>query len=167
MTRPAAPFRPSFIEGAWLGDVCEFRGSGDAIVWVRLTCPLTLPPTPLAYVACLADWSSGTSKPDGFETPVVGSFPNADLSLHMARLPDLPADAAWVGLEGTPRWYANGLGYTATTLHDRLGPFGQAAQALLLNPVERGFLEQRPVSFTQHIANSTRAGPRPAPTSGR
>ena len=133
---PEAPFRPSIIKGVWLGDACEFRGSRDAITWVRLTCPLTLPPTPLAYVACLADCSSGTSKPDGFETPVVGDFPNADLSVHMAHLSDLPADAAWVGLEGSPRWHANGLGYTATKLHDHLGPFGQATQALLLNPVK-------------------------------
>ncbi|MGQ0662486.1 MAG: thioesterase family protein [Pseudomonadota bacterium] len=126
--------RPPEFRGVWFGDVCEFRRRSAGFMWVRMTRPLAHAPTPLAYIAALADWSTGTSKPDGFERPVVGAFPNADLTVHLARLPDLAAGEEWVGLDGTPRWMPNGLGITATVIHDRRGAIGQACQAVVLSP---------------------------------
>lgn len=131
---PPFDFDVTYVEGTWLRHACDFRRGGD-IIWTRLLRPLVLPETPLARVACLADWSTGITRPDGHdEDRAVASFPNLDLTIHLARLP--AADDGWVGLAGTPYWQPSGLGITETTLHDSAGVIGQASQSVLLFPRE-------------------------------
>jgi hypothetical protein len=133
---PEVFFHPVNGKGPWLGDATEFRKAPDGTYWMRLTRPLVATEAPLAYAATLADYSTGLSRPDGWEKPVIGAFPNADISVHLARPPEL-ADGGWVGLGSESHWSPRGLGFTETTLHDRRGRFGRCVQAVVLMPVEK------------------------------
>ena len=132
---PEVYLRPTNAAGPWLGDATEFRKTREGMYWLRLTRPLVATEAPLAYAAALADFSTGLSRPDGWEKPVVGAFPNADISVHLVRPPEL-ADGGWVGLGSAAQWSPRGLGFTETTLHDRRGRFGSCVQAVVLMPQE-------------------------------
>lgn len=136
--QPLWPFRPKFVQGTWMGDVCAFRRGEDGILWVRFEQPLMEPLEPAVLVAALADWSTGPHKPDGHEEPVIAAFPNADLSVHFLRQPDLDPwpgqeGGGWVGLRGQADWHRNGLGGTYTELFDRQGLLGHCVQSVVLS----------------------------------
>lgn len=59
-------------------------------------------------------------------------FPNTDLTVHLIRRPVGP----WVGLDTTVTFGPDGVGLTASVLHDIAGPIGRAAQTLTLRAVE-------------------------------
>lgn len=55
---------------------------------------------------------------------------NADLTLHLGRLPV----GEWIGAETTIRVAADGLAYAACTLHDVEGPVGSSTVCAVRNP---------------------------------
>ena len=58
------------------------------------------------------------------------AFPNLDLNIDLLRLPE----GAWLGLQTTQQYGADGIGLTTSVLHDERGPFGRSAQILTLRP---------------------------------
>ncbi len=58
------------------------------------------------------------------------TFPNLDLNIDLLRLPE----GAWLGLQTTQQYGADGIGLTTSVLHDERGPFGRSAQILTLRP---------------------------------
>ncbi len=62
-------------------------------------------------------------------------FPNLDLQIHLYRIPS----GKWLGLEVQQQYGADGIGLTSAVLHDKKGPFGQAAQILTIRSLpQRG-----------------------------
>ncbi len=55
-------------------------------------------------------------------------FPNTDLTVHLFRRPC----GDWLGLDTTVSFGADGVGLTASVLHDERGPVGRSAQTLTL-----------------------------------
>lgn len=68
-------------------------------------------------------------------------FPNTDLTVHLVRQPV----GDWVGLDTTVSFGPDGVGLTASVLHDVTGPIGRAAQTLTLRPTGRIDAVQAPV----------------------
>ena len=121
----------SYSGEPWFWDTLECRRDTRAgVFWVRQLMPVADPLTALAQVAALADWSSGLSRPDSLERPLVDAFPNADLSVHLSRAPR----GDWIGLRGNPAWNANGTGLTDTELLDAHGAIGRCCQSIVLVP---------------------------------
>lgn len=123
------PKRTKYGSAPWYRDAVEMR-QADGIFWLRSLKPVVSPFTPLARLCAHADWGSGLSS---FESPAVGGFPNADLSIHLAREPR----GDWVGLRPTSHWFANGMGMTDTEILDTCGPVGRACHTLVLLPVAK------------------------------
>lgn len=63
--------------------------------------------------------------------PATVLFPNTDLTVHLVRQPV----GSWVGLDTTVTFGSDGVGLTASVLHDTTGPVGRAAQTLTLRPI--------------------------------
>lgn len=108
----------------------SFRERAPAVAWARLLVPL-LPdvlPSSLQRAAALADFGSGIS---AVLDRSAWSYHNLDLSLHLHRH---PADE-WVCLESASVVGPEGAGTCRTTLHDAAGPFGVAAQSLLVTTI--------------------------------
>lgn len=116
----------------WFRDAVEMRRAGE-IVWLRSLKPVVEPFSPLARVCAHADWASGLSRQDSYDAPKVGGFPNADLSVHLAR--ELRGD--WVGLRPKSHWYSNGMGMTDTEIFDTYGQIGRACHTLVLLPISK------------------------------
>lgn len=64
--------------------------------------------------------------------PATLLFPNTDLTVHLVRRPV----GSWVGCDTTVSFGPDGVGLTASVLHDEAGPIGRAAQTLTLRPVK-------------------------------
>lgn len=112
----------------------EVRRSPDTVpgrttVW--LSTPLDLladePVSALAQFVALVDTANGVCVR---ESPQEWMFPNVDLTIHLHRRPE-PGP---VGLDTTVTFGAGGQGLTSTTLYDRHGPVGLAAQVLTVRP---------------------------------
>ncbi|MCA8929219.1 MAG: thioesterase family protein [Alphaproteobacteria bacterium] len=116
----------------WLGDVAEMRFTEDSLCWYRYDRPLFPGETPMALAASVADWSSGTWRPDGWREPKAKWFPNVELGVRLARPPQGP----WIGFRNRQHWRQNGLGTTETELFDRHGAFGAASQCVVLTPLD-------------------------------
>ena len=126
-------FQPSALAaGAWFRDTVEIRGVRGAF-WLRSITPVVDPASPLARVCAHSDWASGLSRLDTFANPKLAGFPNADLSVHLSRIPV----GEWIGLRPTSHWFANGMGMTDTEILDVLGPIGRACHTLVLVPVKK------------------------------
>lgn len=104
-------------------------GPGRTTAWV--SSPLDLladePVSALADFIALVDTANGICVR---ESPQEWMFPNVDLTVHLHRHPE-PGP---VGLDTTVTFGAGGHGLTTTTLHDRQGPVGLAAQVLTVRP---------------------------------
>lgn len=122
--RMASPGEP------WLGDVIELRLTEDKVCWYRYDRPLFPGETPMALAISIADWSSGSWRPDGWKQPKASAFPNVELGVRLARPPQGP----WIGYRNRQHWRTNGIGTTETELFDLQGPFGAASQCLMLTP---------------------------------
>lgn len=118
--------------GPWLGDIVEMRFTDDRICWIRNDRALFPDETPLALATCVADWSSGTWRPDGWREPKAKWFPNVELGVRAAR----PPSGQWIGFRNRQHWRRNGLGTTETELFDEQGPFGGASQSMVLTPLD-------------------------------
>lgn len=94
----------------------EMAGGAPASVWIRLRCRVAAGEdvTPFQRLAVAADMGSG----------IAGFLPfdhyrtiNADISMHILRLPD----ADWIGLDGDTRIETDGIGQSAAAMFDEIG----------------------------------------------
>lgn len=113
----------------------EFRAlpgwePGRGRVWLRTTTGLIEgePSSALSRYIGLVDTANGIAARCD---PTTLLFPNTDLTIHLVRRPV----GEWVGLDTTVTFGADGVGLTATVLHDVDGPIGRAAQTLTLRPL--------------------------------
>ena len=127
--------KPGVMRGPgkpWLGDIVEMKFTDDHLCWFRNDRPLFPGETPMALAACIADWSSGTWRPDGWIEPKAKWFPNVELGVRLARAPE----GEWIGFRNRQHWRQNGLGTTEIELFDLAGPFGGASQCMVLTPLD-------------------------------
>lgn len=142
------PDGPDGVAPAWAfdADAESFVGGGQefrflpqtilgaGVAWFRLRRPVLddgRPPSALARAAAAADVGGAVSarRGDGGPPASLGtSFVNADISVHLARLPE----GEWIRLASTSRWEASGIGFVDSDLGDAGGAFGSANQALVL-----------------------------------
>jgi acyl-coenzyme A thioesterase PaaI-like protein len=102
-------------------------GLGPGVDWIRVRRDLLPdePLTPFERVVCAADFSNGISTSLRFEE---FSFVNADLSLHVFRL---PVDE-WVRVDAISHIGDQGVGLAESTLADQHGLLGHACQSLVV-----------------------------------
>ncbi|MDL9938831.1 thioesterase family protein [Gordonia sp. ABSL1-1] len=81
--------------------------------------------SPLARAAGLFDIANGMAVR---VHPQDANFPNIDLTAHLFRHPD----GDGVGFDTTVSFGPQGIGVTASVLHDATGPFGTLAQSLTI-----------------------------------
>ncbi len=95
--------------------------------WLRDTNALVAgePLTPFVRAALAADFAS----PLANSTPTGLDFINADLSLHLGRLPD----GEWIGIEVTERVASDGVSVAACRFHDTTGPIGWSSVCAVRN----------------------------------
>lgn len=86
-----------------------------------------VPLTPLARAALFADFGNGLAP---IVDPRSHTYMNADLSMHIARLPR----GDWLHLEAETIDGMNGLAMVGTRLADAIGTIGWAHQSLLIEP---------------------------------
>lgn len=101
---------------------------GRRQVWVRDRRQLVagVDSSPFVRAALVADIASPLA--NFAETGL--DYINADLTLHLGRLPV----GEWIGAETTIRVAADGLAYAACTLHDVEGPIGSSTVCAVRNP---------------------------------
>ncbi len=101
------------------------RAPGTGRTWLRASVDLVdgLAPTDLEMIVGVADTANGVST---LVSPQQYLFPNTDLSIHLFRQPK----GTWLGLDTEVSFGPDGVGLTATALHDEAGPIGRAAQIL-------------------------------------
>jgi acyl-CoA thioesterase len=103
-------------------------GKGRATAWIRIPVPFVLGEETgqLTRLAATSDFGS----PLGHIRPseAVG-FINADISLHIHRLPE----GEWICLEAEGTAQETGLGLVETRIHDVHGPIGRICQAIMVN----------------------------------
>jgi acyl-coenzyme A thioesterase PaaI-like protein len=102
---------------------------GRALIWVRTDQPLLDGENVSrgAAVAGLLDIANGMTVR---AAPEEVAFPNVDLTAHLVRP---PADG-WLGLDTTVTFGADGIGLTASVVHDERGPIGTSSQCLTVRP---------------------------------
>ena len=105
-----------------------FGALGPRRTWLRDTWSLVdgEPMTPFVRAALAADFASplANSASRGLD------YINADLSLHLGRLPD----GEWIGLEVADRVAADGMSVAYARFHDQLGPIGWSTVCAVVNP---------------------------------
>jgi hypothetical protein len=111
-------------------DALDIRDGGNGIKWGRMKRPMVPFDAPLANLFAFADngtpyWLSGTE----FWPPPWG-FPNIDVAVHVSRAPV----GAWVGVEPTSDWRADGMGLTDARIHDEQGLLGRGCQTVVITP---------------------------------
>jgi acyl-coenzyme A thioesterase PaaI-like protein len=102
---------------------------GPATVWTRLRTAVVagVDPSPVQRVVAAADSGSGISA----ELDFAGwSFLNVELTVHLVR----PPAGEWVCLDARTQVDPDGIGLANTTLWDKHGRIGTAAQSLLVSP---------------------------------
>jgi hypothetical protein len=119
-----ASFAGTAMEMRWLNDPWR---PGPGRVWQRLRHPL-LPGrelTALTRLAATADFCNGVSATLPFDRFL---FINADLSVHLQRLPQ----GEWIGLDARTHLHEGGAALAEGVLHDEHGPLGRAFQTLVV-----------------------------------
>ncbi len=126
-----APWDPTTVwAGGFIASV-EVRRSrlepGRGAFWVRTPVPLLdgEPVSPLARAAGLFDIANGMTVR---VSPKEVAFPNLDLTAHLFAQPQ----GEWLGFDTAVSFGPDGVGLTATTLHDETGPIGTVGQTLTL-----------------------------------
>jgi len=77
--------------------------------------------SPLVRLAATADYTSGlTGASPG---ALLGSFVNADITLHIARLPE----GEWIGAEAATHLSQHGAGFGSAFLYDQRGPIAMSS----------------------------------------
>jgi hypothetical protein len=119
-----APFDVRSVTGEGFG------AGGDVTrqVWLRDRRPLVPGHdlTPFVRAALASDFASplANMSTEGL------TYINADLTLHLARLPE----GEWLGLSTGDRVVADGVSVAECPLHDARGPVGWSSVAAVLNP---------------------------------
>jgi hypothetical protein len=105
----------------------RFDQEGPATDWIRLLVPVVPgeEPSPLQRVAAAADFGNGVAAPARFD---VLRFLNADLSIHLHRLPV----GEWVCLDAVMYMSDTGVAQAESALFDERGTIGRSLQSLLL-----------------------------------
>jgi Thioesterase-like superfamily len=119
-----ASFAATAMDMRWLSDPWAL---GPGRVWMRLRHPLVpgRKATPLARLAATADFCNGVSAALRFDRFL---FINADLTIHLQRLPQ----GEWIGLDARTELRGGGPALAEGVLHDRHGPVGRAFQSLVV-----------------------------------
>lgn len=108
----------------------DIRDDGNGMIWMQAVQPLFAEATPFASTISFADFSTLLSVVSTGDRPDAGGWPNADLSLHLSRLPVGP----WIGLRTRSDWFPDGRGVTESEIHDVYGRIGRSTQAVVLAP---------------------------------
>ena len=105
------------------------QAPGRAHFWVRTTVPLVddEPVSRLSSAVGLLDIANGMTVR---VSPTDVAFPNVDLTAHLFAQPQ----GEWLGFDTTVSFGADGLGTTASVLHDARGPVGTSTQLLTVRP---------------------------------
>jgi hypothetical protein len=118
------PFDLRSIEGEGFGAPDGARRQ----VWLRDRRPLVPGQelTPFVRAALASDFASplANMSTEGL------AYINADITLHLARLPE----GEWIGLATGNRVVSEGVSVAACPLHDRRGPIGSSSIAAVLTP---------------------------------
>ncbi len=114
--------------GAWLPTPFAAGPFGGLHGGVIATCLLT----------AMADWSSGLFRPDRMGPQRFAAWPNAELSVHLARPGNEIDPSGWFGVSGASAWNAFAWGYTGATLRSPDKLLARSAQACILTPAESG-----------------------------
>lgn len=124
-------FQPVFNTQTYLSAV-DVRDDRDArMVWVRPRQPLISASTPFGQTIAIADYATlFVTYLDG-ERPKAGGWPNADISLHLSRLPE----GDWIGVRPRSSWHPNGTGFTEAEIFDARGWIGRSGQSVALLPL--------------------------------
>lgn len=120
-------FHNGAVEMRW--ETGTWERLGPATVWMRLAVPVVEGElaSPTVTAAALADFGNGISAELDFGS---WRFLNPELTVHLAR----PPQGQWVRLAARTRIGSTGMGLAESTLADRAGVFGRAAQSLLVEP---------------------------------
>ncbi|MCE8000207.1 MAG: thioesterase family protein [Rhodobiaceae bacterium] len=124
---PRQPMAESFLNAV------DIREDKEGTIWIRATRPLFDEATPFASTISFADFSTLFTVVATGDRPNAGGWPNADLSMHLSRLPVGP----WVGIKTRSDWFADGRGVTESEIHDVYGRIGRSTQAVVLAPAPK------------------------------
>lgn len=109
----------------------DMRVGEDGCAWFKANTSLLDQPTPFATTMSLADFGTMVSVINTGVRPKLGGWPNADLSLHLSRMPE----GDWIGVLPKSDWGTDGRGVTETEIHDLYGQIGRATQTAVLSPL--------------------------------
>ena len=131
--------RPDFFRqtsnGPGFLDLCDIRDTthddGTRAKWFRLRKPFHDAPTPFSAAMAVADVSTLFTVTDAGTRPDAAGWPNADLSLHLARDPI----GAWIGVAQRGDWRGDGRGMTESEIFDVHGRIGRSCQSVVLLPL--------------------------------
>lgn len=127
--------------GAFANDAVEikmlqgdFAEAGPGQAWLRLKVPLVEgeETTGVERVAAAADFGNGISNLGGTERSWL--FINPDLEIRLIR----PPDGEWIYLDSETRINPGGTGMAFSTIADRAGWLGVAAQSLFVDATRPG-----------------------------
>jgi acyl-CoA thioesterase len=125
---PRGPMRKGFHTTIEVRHVSGEAGLGRATAWIRIPVEFVAGEATgaLTRLAATSDFGSplGNIRP----SEDVG-FINADISIHIHRLPD----GEWICLEAEGTAQETGLGLVETRVHDVHGPIGRVCQAIMVN----------------------------------
>jgi hypothetical protein len=105
-----------------------FGAPGPRQAWIRDRRQLIVgvEPTPFVRAALAADLASPLANFGAAGLDYI----NADLTLHLGRLPE----GEWIGAETSHRVASNGVSIAVCTLHDHRGPIGASSVCAVRNP---------------------------------
>ncbi len=124
---PFFKVEPAYPDGVEMR-VAEGRwGELPFAAWSRMRAPLVAgePTSAIERALLFADAESGIGPP---LDPDVYSLVNPDLTVYFGRVPE----GEWIGLRVSSYASADSIGLAESVLFDRQGPFGRAAQSLLI-----------------------------------
>ncbi|WOF75970.1 thioesterase family protein [Parvibaculaceae bacterium PLY_AMNH_Bact1] len=124
---PREPMAESFLNAV------DIREDEEGTIWIRATRPLFDEATLFASTISFADFSTLFSVVATGGRPNAGGWPNADLSMHLSRLPVGP----WIGIKTRSDWFSDGRGMTESEIHDVYGRIGRSTQAVVLAPAPK------------------------------
>jgi hypothetical protein len=112
----------------------DFAEPGPGHAWLRLRVPLVEgeETTGVERVAAAADFGNGISNLAGKER--IWLFINPDLEIRMTR----PPEGEWIYLDSETRISPGGAGIASSTIADRDGWLGLAAQSLFVDAMQPG-----------------------------
>jgi len=125
---PKGPALKGFHTTVEVRRVDEGAGLGSATAWIRIPVPFVLGEEtgPLTRLAATSDFGSPLGH---VRASADTGFINADISIHLHRLPE----GEWICLEARGAAQPTGLGLVETVVHDIHGPIGRVNQAIMVN----------------------------------